>query len=68
MGEGFAVRWAIHHEIIIGSRDIDKAKNAAALYTNAASSAFGTGMKGNITGSDNVSLARVVDVLILSIP
>ena len=68
MGEGFAVRWAIHHEIIIGSRDIDKAKNAAVLYMNAASSAYGTGMKGNITGSDNISLASVVDVLILSIP
>jgi NADPH-dependent F420 reductase len=68
MGEGFAVRWAIHHEIIIGSRDIEKAKNAAVLYTNAASAAYGTGMKGNITGSDNISLASVVDVLILSIP
>lgn len=68
MGEGFAVRWAIHHEVIIGSRDIDKAKNAAVLYMNAASSAYGTRMKGNITGSDNISLAGVVDVLILSIP
>ena len=68
MGEGFAVRWAIHHEIIIGSRDIDKAKNAAVLYMNAASSAYGTGMKGSITGSDNISLVSVVDVLILSIP
>jgi 8-hydroxy-5-deazaflavin:NADPH oxidoreductase len=68
MGEGFAVRWAIHHEIIIGSRDIDKAKNAAIQYMNAAASAYGTGMKGNITGSDNISLASVVDVLILSIP
>lgn len=68
MGEGFALRWAIHHEVIIGSRDSDKAKNAAVLYMNAASSSYGTGMNGNITGSDNTSLASVVDVLILSIP
>jgi 8-hydroxy-5-deazaflavin:NADPH oxidoreductase len=68
MGEGFALRWAIHHEVIIGSRDSDKAKNAAVLYMNAASSSYGTGMNGNITGSDNTSLASLVDVLILSIP
>ena len=43
-------------------------KTLPVLYTNAASSAYGTGMKGNITGSDNISLASVVDVLILSIP
>ena len=43
-------------------------KRCRSVYESAASSAYGTGMKGNITGSDNISLASVVDVLILSIP
>jgi NADPH-dependent F420 reductase len=68
MGEGFALRWGINHDIIIGSRDDVKAKSAADAYMSTASSAYGNTMKGNITGNDNISLASLVDVLILSIP
>ncbi len=70
MGEGFAMRWCVKHDVIVGSREAQKAKEAAANYTNAARQAYGPNVSiaGSITGDDNISLARQSDVLILSIP
>jgi len=34
IGEGFALRWAGKHDIMVCSREIDKAVNAADEYTN----------------------------------
>jgi len=68
MGEGFALRWVTNHEIYIGSRDATKAKAAADSYMSAANSVIEGEMKGSINGLDNVGLAGLADVLILSIP
>ncbi len=70
MGEGFALRWCLKHDIIIGSREAQKAKEAAENYTNTAKQAYGldTTIAGSITGDDNISLAKNCDMLILSIP
>lgn len=69
MGEGFALRWSQKHDIIVGSRDAQKAKEAADNYTKAAREAFGGAMSGSISGDENFALAaKGVDVLILSIP
>lgn len=70
MGEGFALRWCLKHDIIIGSREAQKAKEAAENYTNTARQAYGPGtiVAGSITGDDNISLAKNCDMLILSIP
>ncbi len=32
MGEGFALRWVVNHDITIGSRDAEKATRSAELY------------------------------------
>ena len=32
MGEGFALRWCPKHDIVIGSRDAQKAKEAADIF------------------------------------
>lgn len=34
MGEGFAMRWCVRHDVIVGSREAQKAKEAAANYMN----------------------------------
>jgi 8-hydroxy-5-deazaflavin:NADPH oxidoreductase len=68
MGEGFALRWSLKHEIVVGSREASKAKEAAENYSKAAKDAHGSGMSGSISGDDNFALAKDVDVLILSIP
>jgi 8-hydroxy-5-deazaflavin:NADPH oxidoreductase len=67
MGKGFALRWCKKHDILVGSRDAARASEAAAEYVEAAKAAYGN-IGGTITGSDNLSVARQSDVLILSIP
>ena len=67
MGKGFALRWSVNHEVIIGSRDAARAAESASEYTNIAKESFGD-IKGTISGNDNVSVAKDSDVLILSIP
>lgn len=68
MGEGFALRWCFKHDVIIGSRELQRAKEAAEKYTKVARDAFGNSMIGSITGEDNFALAIDSDLLILSIP
>jgi 8-hydroxy-5-deazaflavin:NADPH oxidoreductase len=68
MGEGFALRWVVNHDITIGSRDPEKAKTSAEQYMNTALSSYGNNLKGTIKGADYVSSATDSDVLILSIP
>lgn len=67
MGEGFALRWCKKHDVIVGSRDAQKAKEAADNYSKAARDIFGS-IIGSISGDDNIALGKDVDVLILSIP
>jgi len=67
MGKGFALRWAINNQVIVGSRDAGRASEAAQEYSKIANESFGN-IKGSITGTDNVTVAKQSDVLILSIP
>ncbi len=67
MGKGFALRWCKNHEILIGSRDAQRASDAATEYLQTAKQAFGS-INGKISGTDNDSVATQSDVLILSIP
>ena len=67
MGKGFALRWCVNHDILIGSRDAQRASASAQEYTEAAKEAFGQ-INGTIVGNDNVSVCKESDVLILSIP
>lgn len=67
MGKGFALRWCKNHEILIGSRDAQRASDAASEYLQTARQVFGS-INGTISGTDNDSVAQQSDVLILSIP
>jgi NADPH-dependent F420 reductase len=66
MGKGFALRWCVNHDILIGSRDAARAATAAEEYAIFAKETFGS-INGSLSGSDNVSIAKESDVLILSI-
>jgi len=66
MGKGFALRWCINHDILIGSRDANRAAESAKEYTNLAKEVHGQ-INGSISGNDNASIAKESDVLILSI-
>jgi NADPH-dependent F420 reductase len=67
MGKGFALRWCINHDILVGSRDAQRASQSAQEYTEIAKESFGK-INGTISGNDNVSISKQSDVLILSIP
>ena len=67
MGKGFALRWSQNHDVMVGSRDAARASDSAKEYTDLAKEAFGQ-IGGTITGSDNLTVAKNSDVLILSIP
>ena len=68
MGEGFALRWCVKHDIFIGSRDATRANEAAAQYMNLAREAYGSNLTGSISGEENVRLSEFCDLVILSIP
>jgi 8-hydroxy-5-deazaflavin:NADPH oxidoreductase len=68
MGEGFALRWCANHQIVIGSRDKNKATEVANNYTKIAQDFYKDKMNGNISGDNNFDLAKDLDILILSIP
>lgn len=67
MGEGFALRWSSRHDVIIGSREVQKAKDAAETYTKAAKESYGNRMTGSITGDENLAVTKSSDILLLSI-
>jgi predicted dinucleotide-binding enzyme len=66
IGEGFALRWAEKHEILVCSREIEKAVNVASEYTDIFSN------KGiqccELKGCGNESAIKDADVLVLSVP
>jgi len=66
MGKGFALRWCVNHDVLIGSRDAARAATSAEEYTKIANEIYGK-INGTITGNDNLSIAKDSDILILSI-
>ncbi len=68
MGEGFALRWCFNHEVVLGSRDKQKAQKVAANYLDNIQSRFPDKIKGTIYGDSNLEISKNCDVLILSIP
>ena len=67
MGKGFAIRWGKNHQVIIGSRDEERAKTSAQEYLELVKESYDK-INGDIIGADNVSVSKDADVLILSIP
>ena len=67
MGEGFALRWSFRHDIIVGSREAQKATEAAKIYTKIAKESYGNRMTGSITGDENLGVTKSSDILLLSI-
>tara|TARA_B100000029_G_scaffold473920_1_gene515768 strand:- start:64 stop:735 length:672 start_codon:yes stop_codon:yes gene_type:complete len=67
MGKGFAIRWGKEHKVVIGSRDAGRANTSAEEYSTLAKEAYGE-INGSISGTDNISVAKDADVLVLSIP
>ena len=67
VGEGLALRWAYHtdHEVVIGSRDPDKARARAEAYETELSS---RGVDRKINGFENAMAADRARVVVLAVP
>ena len=64
IGKGFALRWGQKHEIIIGSRDLEKAEAVAAEYNEVLEK---YGHVAGITGTDNRTAAEKADIVVVAI-
>ncbi len=67
IGEGLALRLAAdtRHDILIGSRDTEKAETKAEEYTTELDS---RGLDREVTGFENVAAAERADVVVLAVP
>jgi NADPH-dependent F420 reductase len=67
IGEGLALRWArdTDHEILVGSRDADRARESAREYLTDLGD---RGIDGSIAGFENAMAADRGDVIVLAVP
>jgi NADPH-dependent F420 reductase len=65
MGEGLALRWAKSNEIIIGSREFEKANKAAKRYKNILKE---KGIEAKIYGMENLQAVKQGDIIVFTIP
>ncbi|MFC5970741.1 NADPH-dependent F420 reductase [Halomarina salina] len=67
IGEGLALRWAYHtdHEVLVGSRDPDRAREKAKEYETELSS---RAVDCTVKGFDNAMAADRADVVVLAVP
>lgn len=68
MGEGLALRWSLNHDVIVGSREAQRAIDAANSYKKIVGETYGSRMKGSVSGNDNIAMAKGCDLIVLSIP
>lgn len=64
VGKGFALRWGRKHEIIIGSRDKNKAEAVAAEYNETLKK---YGQHADISGNDNRTAAEMAEIVVIAI-
>jgi NADPH-dependent F420 reductase len=64
-GRGLVMRWAVEHEMILGSRRADGAEKSA---EEIGSILKGRGIEAKITGMENCDAIKVSDLVVLSIP
>ena len=64
IGKGFALRWGQKHDVIIGSREKDKAAVAAAEYADVLTS---RSLSAKVTGDENKAAAEAADIVVIAI-
>ena len=68
MGKGLALRWALMHDVWLGSRRIEKAETVSREYESVARGFYGNRMKGSIKGVVNTDVPPLVEVVVLTLP
>jgi len=68
MGRGLAIRWALKHDVIIGSRSPNRASEMANVQENIARGFYQTEMNGSIKGENNIAAARESEMVVMALP
>jgi 8-hydroxy-5-deazaflavin:NADPH oxidoreductase len=68
MGSGLALRLSLKHDIIVGSRSVEKAVEAAGELNAKARGFYQTAMRGSINGTLNEDAVAGMDVVIETLP
>lgn len=64
IGKGFSLQWSQKHDVIVGSRQMEKAQSRADEYLKILEQ---YGLKGNIKGDLNFNAAKEADIVVLAI-
>ena len=68
MGRGLAVRLALKHDIVMGSRTLEKAERIAKSLKNLARGFYLSEMKGSIKGALNVDSITESEIIVITLP
>jgi predicted dinucleotide-binding enzyme len=68
MGTGLTIRWALKHDVYIGSRSIDRAEVVASRLFNLARGFYQSDMEGSITGLLNKDAISESEIVVVCFP
>ena len=68
MGRGLAIRWALKHDILVGSRSSDKARGTAKEQENIARGFYQAEIQGSIKGVLNSEAVRESEDVVVTLP
>ena len=68
MGRGLALRWALKHDVLLGSRSLDKACGVASEQESLARGFYQDEMRGSINGALNCVAAQESEVIVVTLP
>lgn len=68
MGTGLTIRWALKHDVYIGSRSIGRAKGVASRLFNLSRGFYQSDMEGSITGLLNKDAISESEVVVVCFP
>lgn len=68
MGRGLTIRWALKHEILVGSRRLEKALRIAKEMSELARGFYQAEMEGGVTGVVNADAIEESEVVVVTLP
>ena len=68
MGRGLAIRWALKHSILLGSRSLEKAREIAKEQDAVAKGFYQADMQGSIRGELSADVAVESEVVVVALP
>ena len=68
MGSGLAIRWVLKHEILIGSRSIERANETAERLRGLAVGFYQDQLQGSFTGMINEDAVKEAEIVVVCIP